>query len=158
VQNYLSESDAIVSNDYYAFYIFGALFWRVGGVLILGLVLAVILCRFYIDCNATTSLSRTISTVTIVALALITLLSAAAWAIFAVINVRRINDPYYTSNLSAIFIDIDMAYDALYILVTIAAFPPALIPFFRRRSPVSPPIDLLPSLRGEVYNANRYLL
>jgi hypothetical protein len=158
VQNGLSESDAIVSNDYYAFFIFSALFWRIGGVLILGLVLAVIYRRFYTDYNATTSLSRAISAATIVALALITLLSAAAWTVFAIINVKRIDDPYYTSNLSIIFIDIDMAYDAFYILVAIAAFPPALILHFRRRSPASPHIDLLSSLRGEVYNANRYLL
>jgi hypothetical protein len=158
VQNGLSASDAIVSNDIYAFYIFSALFWRVGGVLILGLVLAVIYRRFYIDYNATTRLSRAISAATIIALALITLLSAAAWTVFAILNVKRIGDPYYTSNLSVIFIDIDMAYDALYILVAIAAFLTALILLFRRRSRVSPPIDILSLLRGEVYNANRYLL
>jgi hypothetical protein len=134
----LSETDSIVSDDYYVLYIFGALGWRVGGIIILPIVLSIIHNRFYIGRTATPSLSHTIFAATLVSVALITLLSTAAWFLYVVAWVTRFTDPLYSSGLTVKSIDFDMAYDALYIVVTITAFPPAVILVFRGLSTVRP--------------------
>jgi hypothetical protein len=151
----LSETDAIVSDNYYVIYIFGGLGWRVGEVLTLSIVLGVIHYRFYIGRTATLSLRRAISTTILVVVALITLLSTAAWVLFFVSWITSANDPLYSSDLSVKSVNLDMAYDALYILVAIAAFPPAVILVFRGFSPVSPLADLPSFSTWRGYNANQ---
>lgn len=107
--------------------------------MILAIALSVIHHRFHVDRNTTKKFGRFVSPVIIVSVALIALLSAAAWALYVAYTAKLINDSFYFGNLQIRWVGADLAYESLYLLVTLLALVPAAVLFLRERSLVSWP-------------------
>jgi hypothetical protein len=93
--------------------------------------------RFHLDRSTSSNFSPFVSPAIIVAVALIALLSAAAWALYVAYMAKLINDTYYTGNLWLKSTDVDLAYEGLYLLVCMFALIPAVVIFLREHSLVS---------------------
>jgi len=138
----LAETGTTISNHYSVLYIFNSLGWRVGEVMILAIVLSIIHHRFHVDRHATKNFHPLVSPAIIISVVLIALLSAAAWAIFVAYIARIINNTFYFGTLISRWVDVNLAYDALYLLVTLFALVPAAVLFLREHSLVSLPCNI----------------
>jgi hypothetical protein len=147
----LSEQFALINNHYYVIYIFNSLGWRVGEILILAIVLSAIHHRFHLDRHITSKFGPFVSPAIIVAVAIIAIISAAGWAVYVGYNAKKINNLFYSGNLLDRKIDVDVAYESLYLMVTLFALVPAAVLLLRERSWVGILCDAL----FHKFNANR---
>jgi hypothetical protein len=138
----LAETGIAISNHYSVLYIFNSLGWRVGEVMILTIVLSAIHHRFHVDRHATKNFHPFVSPAIIISVVLIALLSAAAWAIFVAYIAKIINNSLYSGTLITRWVDVELAYDALYLLVTLFSLVPAAVLFLREHSLVRLPCNV----------------
>jgi hypothetical protein len=132
-------------------YIFNSLGWRVGEILILAILLSVIHHRFHLDRHITLNFGPFVSPAIIVAVAIIALISATGWAVYVGYNAKKINNLFYSGNLLDRSVDMDVAYESLYSVVTPFALVPAAVLFLRERSLVG----ILCDAFFYKFNANR---
>jgi hypothetical protein len=122
-------------------WIFNALGFRIGELLILAIALSVLHHHFHLGRNNSATFIPRLNPLAKFVIFIIAILSTASWALYTDFISQTIDENGYSSDFIDDLLlkstDVDLAYEALYLLVALVALKPAAVLLGRDRSLVS---------------------